>query len=320
MATQVTAPVNVVAGELTSVIPPGYSDIGNPVQAIEVYNNTSFVLTVRSESGPRFLQPLTADLFPCSSIGAAPDVQPVTFLPNTTYLGTVTSTIYYQGDQLPAVPTFSLPPFPGGSQQVVSNFTFLSGLGGLHSYPAVAVAPPGGTYVLEFPTPTLQGRTDLAIALPMELTVTGVQSGTVYASAISVTASTLTVWVNPSADTQYDIVWTNPSMAGIGGPFVWSLYAAPGIIPTFATLSEDVNLTTGGEPVLAAPTSGAWYLFDIDLYNLSSLGYAVLNGGAVWGGSVGGSWPLGQLRVTTAITGGTSAGTATITLRYAPGP
>lgn len=356
MSTATITPVNLVAGQLTPIVPPQFSDIGNGAIAIEIYNNSSSVILVMSEAGNSFLQPLTADLFPFTSLVSAPILNPQTTVPNGTFIGTCTATVYYNGDKLPPIPTFSLPPFPGGAQLIWaptantpgSNTGFMFG---------VVSSPGAGVYVTSTPNNEFQvpeGTTSVSItgwfasvtAGTTTMRLIGVNSG-MASSAVTLGGAqvtdgkTVTIPIVGCNDTVFSVQFQDSSgtidcefsaianVAGINQPSVppASVYANAGPQPpTFPTLGTGI---VESSPVIAAPTSGAWYLFTADLsagaegdeVNISANGgvIAFLISGA-GSANFGDHVNLSGFRATTAITASGLSATVAMVIRYAPGP
>ena len=120
MATISQAPVPIIAGTSTPVLPPSQSTPYGTI-VCTVYNSTPNVLAVTCAGGTRYLQPNQADSYPTSSAMPIPTVSPFTTLPNGTFLGTITATFYDKNDGAP--PGFPMPltPFPGGAVLMVGS-------------------------------------------------------------------------------------------------------------------------------------------------------------------------------------------------------
>lgn len=304
MPTANISPVNVIAGQSTSIVPPGYADIGNPVRKAVIYNNTSLILTVQYSGGTSFLQPLTADVYDCSGIVTAPTVTPITSQAAGTYLGTITSTFYFTGDPDPVGFPLSLVQFPGERQVLAQlgprNFTTI-------------FAPPLGTNQIAI-------ALNLASTGPVVVTVTGNQSGATYYNQTLPAGGSATFSILSNQDTTYKLV--------LAGAFLNpTIYALPGTVPTFPTSSSG-RVTSSGT-VIPSPSSGALYLFRCDAYFSSGAGGLSIGGNGTeiglmtaFAGS-GGQWgdhvEFNGMRISTAVTVtfGISGG---IEILYAFGP
>lgn len=315
MSTQVTPPVNVIAGGPNKITPPGYSDVGNAVTAVVIYNTTSIVLQVNASSGVSFLQPLTADVFECNTISSAPTVTPVTNQAVGVYLGTLTCTFYFQGDKPPVGFPLPLNPFPGGANLIET---------GVQLIPGVFQVPAGTTSI------TISGTNG---APGQILSLSGNQSGNIYygppsgPKQLPVTFSvapfdtTYTLNVSGPVDVYATNLPTDPNGTNV------SPLALP--VPSYPTLSFNASSTA----ILSPPTAGAWYLFTADLINGGATQCSVdltLSGSPVGWISTTALEASGGIdhvdlrgyRITTALTVNfVVAGTGpSFSLRYAPGP
>jgi hypothetical protein len=316
MPTTIAPGVNVQAGVVTSVLPPNYADVGNSVIACVIFNLSSSVLTVTGTFGQRFLQPLTADLFPCPGIQGAPSIAPATIATANTYLGIAQAVFYFQGDTVPVNYPAQLVPFPGGSTQVVNGLLpLLSG--------SVTIQPPPGTGTLTIQG-TNSGRTGAGSTL---ITVTGTQSGTAYLSSTELGGGVVaTIDLVGTNDSSFNINF-NTSGGGNKSLGTINVYASPSTpVPTFATLST--GQTTSVTPI-AAPTSGAWYIFGVDflganqnsnvVLTANGLAFAVLLSGLGSAGAFIDHDECNGFRATTAVTA-SYATAINVVIRYAPGP
>ncbi len=240
MPTTIAPAVNLLVGTGSIVAPPSFADVGNAVVACIIFNNTSSILVVTGSFGQGFLQPNTADLFPCPGIVSAPTVATTAIAPMGTFVGTVQAIFYFEGDRLPTNYPIVLNPFAGGANLLITS------IGNTAVPVPFTILPPFGTGTLTFNATT-------AIT---NLSVTGVQTGRTYASGVSIAAnSTKTLTLFNSGDTSYSI--------GLSGQLD-SVAAGPAIsAPTDAISSFGASTTA----TLAAASGGAYYLYGADLIN-----------------------------------------------------
>lgn len=328
MSTTITQAVNATAGVPSSIIPPSFADVGNSVIAVEVYNNTSSVLIVTASSGSRFLQPLTADLFPMGSIASAPTILPVSTAATNTVVGTVTSTLYYEGDALPSVPTFSLPPFPGGSSLLYVNPNPNNTNTSQLAQGAIVQPPEGATGLVILVNP---GADRVAI--------TGEQTGTAYViQDVAAPGTPYNFSLIGLVDTSFQIQGDQhfpPSPKGIA-----QVNATVQAVPTIATSSSgEISLPAGNHEVLPAPSVGANYLFFADFYAEGTAGseqgvrlvghdsgitWAIWIGQVLVAPGVSDTLPFGPLRITEQLDASVSQSgtisTSGVQIRYTPGP
>lgn len=329
MPSTITPGVNLVAGQTTTVLPPAYADIGNNVVACIVYNLSAAVITVTGAFGQAFLQPLTADIYPCPTIQSAPFVSPTTITANGTYLGIAQAVFLFQGDTLPTNYPTPLTAFPGGSQLLAEiNGTVSNGATVTYN----VQPPPGSTFEFEI-TPVAT----TPIVGNASITITGNQTSIIYASQTLNLGQTDGPFVIPipnlvSEDSSFSVAITAPASGTI--TFTSMAFAAPATpSPAFATTST--GRVSGTSAIIAAPSvSGfqAWYLFSADMFSTAAGGDIVIAGTTsgrelafLIGGNGGNNLfvdhvDFGPLRVAEGVTA-TFAGTAGgLEVRYAPGP
>lgn len=360
MPTTVPLLQNLQAGQTTTVSPTSYADIGNHVVAGVLFNNSPVILTVTGQFGQRLLQPNTEDLFPVENVVSQLIVTPTTIAAANTYLGVIASTFYYQGDELPEGLPSPLTPFPGGLAQITQGIA----PGGYLNVPAAGLVfqPPPNTAQLYFVNFVKNNN--------YTTTITGVQSGTVYyttTSTVATPGSILTVTINSAIDTSY-IIQSKTGGLPVGGDVSWQLlFAVPlsgsigptGLavgptatlvggevggklypwgdggnslsIPQFATSTGQVNVSTvGTTTIIAAPATGANYLFGIDMVPNAGTGTLNLYIGTAVAGNViaqlstqapiSPTENLNGFRVVGAVIAQAFTATQFVVIRYAPGP
>lgn len=352
MSTAVQPAINVVAGSASAIVPPGYSDIGNNVDSVVIFNQTQSVLQVTGTFGSRYLQPLMADVFPCQTIQSAPFVTPITFVPSNTYLGTITSTFYYKDDEPPSGFPMPLTGFPGGAYfiQNVPSGTGFWPIKPSFTLPSTDLSAPfvipSGAGALQLPT-ILIGALNPGGATTIDLV--GVQTGTIYQSfSTPSVVNQFAAQTIPLVNAQDTTLQFKDDTGGAHshGFYIQSLdlktglYATPGTpIPTEATAETgSKSFASASVTLLAAPTTGANYLFGwsfvVDVSPANSALLALDTGGLAidyLSANAGdtsrhaGNMALNGLRTTKAVTldyiAGSALGvTANATLRYAPGP
>lgn len=323
MPTVSQTPINIIAGQSTPALPAGQSVAYGSVACV-IYNATSSILQVQAAGGSRFLQPTQADVYPVNNAAPVPTVTPITLQAVGTILGTITSTFYDTNDGVP--PGFPQPlvPFPGGTTLVASPIVPVPGF-----FSEALIAPPPNTQSLTVTNPSgvVSGT----------LTVVGVQSRTTYfQGTVPANGSATFSVVNPiTTDTAFNFML--PAMSPLIGSLVYASPTGGLILPTFATSAPTKAITTG--TLLAAPTTGANYLFGIDLDTLAVAGTQILVeiespagtpiGAVGVSGAADAAGPditdhvnLNGFRTTSLVKANylSGAGSGGVMLRYAPGP
>lgn len=256
MATISQAPVPIIAGTSTPVLPPSQSTPYGTI-VCTVYNSTPNVLAVTCAGGARYLQPNQADSYPTSSAMPIPTVSPFTTLPNGTFLGTITATFYDKNDGAP--PGFPMPltPFPGGAVLMVGSTSTVGTISNIgFSFTAttpatVAIVPGAGSITFNWVASPL--------LTPVNFTITGNNSGTSYATVTTQGVSTVNL-IGNFFDTA--LVFA----CALGTVCIANVYEGPALgVPQFATKSVAIPATTAA--ALPALTSGAYYLLGADFIN-----------------------------------------------------
>lgn len=305
MATTISAVSNLIAGQPTQLNTPQGGGGAGSIFGVVIYNNSPFVLLVNSPQGSGFLLQSSADIYAGPGLAQGQVfVTPIipASVPVGTFLGTAQAMwLAKAGDTSAGYPQ-PLIPFPGGAftPAVLTSSPFpTSGLdiGPLFKGNVLSFATPAGTGLVQL---TFLGTAGIVPPISnFVYTLTGLQSGTVYTvspnSGAPPTAPfaplTVNIPVNPNAgDTIYTLAQTWTGAGTYSGVKLIGLSAAQAAgVPTFATNVANATGTTAS--LIAAPASGALYLFEADVViagTTSDTGSFTFSGSTIGVGGSGG--------------------------------